>query len=163
MYLYFLIIHDSFLVSCMCLGIYPFWFIICSSVCSHTTIQYSSLLWFFCLHPFYVSILFASIFIGLPCGSAGKEFACNAEDLGSIPRLGRSPGEGKDYPLQYSGLENFIMFYNIIVHRVTKSCTWLSDFHFHFIYICSFSFFIYNLIYESFFFFWNVLVYMYKS
>ena len=39
------------------------------------------------------------------CGSAGKESACNAGDLGLIPGLGRSPGEGKDYPLQYSGLE----------------------------------------------------------
>ena len=43
---------------------------------------------------------------GFPGGSAGKESACNAGDLGSIPGLGRSPGEGKDYPLQYSGLEN---------------------------------------------------------
>ena len=41
-----------------------------------------------------------------PCGSAGEEFACNAGDLGSISGLGRSPGEGKGYPLQYSGLEN---------------------------------------------------------
>ena len=40
------------------------------------------------------------------CGSADKESACQAGDLGSIPRLGRSPGEGKGYPLQYSGLEN---------------------------------------------------------
>ena len=44
--------------------------------------------------------------MGFPSGSAGKESACNAGDLGSIPRLGRSPGEGKGYPLQYSGLEN---------------------------------------------------------
>ena len=41
-----------------------------------------------------------------PCGSAGKESACNAGNLGSIPGFGRSPGEGKVYPLQYSGLEN---------------------------------------------------------
>ena len=41
-----------------------------------------------------------------PCGSAGEESACNAGHLGSIPGLGRSPGEGKGYPLQYSGLEN---------------------------------------------------------
>ena len=40
------------------------------------------------------------------CGSAGKESTCNVGDLGSIPRLGRSPGEGNGYPLQYSGLEN---------------------------------------------------------
>ena len=43
---------------------------------------------------------------GFPCGSAGKESACNVGDLGLIPGLGRSPGEGKGYPLQYSGLEN---------------------------------------------------------
>ena len=41
-----------------------------------------------------------------PCGSAGKESICNAGDLDLIPGLGRSPGEGKGYPLQYSGLEN---------------------------------------------------------
>ena len=44
--------------------------------------------------------------LGFPCGSAGNESACNVGDLGSIPGLGRSPGEGKGYPLQYSGLEN---------------------------------------------------------
>ena len=44
--------------------------------------------------------------LGFPCGSAGKESACNAGDLGSIPGLGRSPEEGKGYPLQYPGLEN---------------------------------------------------------
>ena len=44
--------------------------------------------------------------LGFPCGSAGKEAACNAGHLGSIPGLGRSPGEGNGYPLQYSGLEN---------------------------------------------------------
>ena len=44
--------------------------------------------------------------LGFPCGSAGKEPACNVGDLGSIPGLRRCPGEGKGYPLQYSGLEN---------------------------------------------------------
>ena len=58
------------------------------------------------------------VFLGFPCGSAGKESACNAGDLGSIPVLGRSPGEGKDYPLQYSGLENSM---DCIVHGVAKS------------------------------------------
>ena len=43
---------------------------------------------------------------GFLCSSVGKEFACNAGDLGSIPGLGRSPGEGNDNPLQYSCLEN---------------------------------------------------------
>ena len=68
---------------------------------------------------------------GFPCGSAGKEFACNAGDLGLIPGLGRSLflGEGKGYPLQYSGLENSM---DCIVHGVAKSRTRLSDFHFHF-------------------------------
>ena len=46
------------------------------------------------------------VFLGFPCGSAGKESACSVGDLSSIPGLGRSPGEGKDNPLQYSGLEN---------------------------------------------------------
>ena len=44
--------------------------------------------------------------MGFPCGSAGKESTCNVGDLGLIPGLGRSPKEGKGYPLQYSGLEN---------------------------------------------------------
>ena len=44
--------------------------------------------------------------MGFPCGSAGRESACNVADLGSIPGLGKSPGEGKGYPLHYPGLEN---------------------------------------------------------
>ena len=44
--------------------------------------------------------------MGFPGGSAGKESTDNVGDLGLIPGLGRSPGEGKGYPLQYSGLEN---------------------------------------------------------
>ena len=59
-------------------------------------------------------------YLGFPCGSAGKESACNAGDLGLIPGLGRSPGEGKGYPLQYSGLENSM---DCIVHEVVKSWT----------------------------------------
>ena len=55
-----------------------------------------------------------------------KESACNAGDLGSVPQLGRSPGEGKGYPLPYSGLENSVAY---IVHGVAKSQTRLSDFH----------------------------------
>ena len=46
------------------------------------------------------------VFLGFPCGTAGKESACNVGDLSLITGLGRSPGEGKGYPLQYSGLEN---------------------------------------------------------
>ena len=59
---------------------------------------------------------------GFPDGSAGKEFACNVGDLGSIPGLGRCPGEGKGYPLQYSGLEN-IVHGVYIVHGVARSWT----------------------------------------
>ena len=65
------------------------------------------------------------VFLGFPCGSAGKESIRNA-DQSSIPGSGRSPGEGKGYPLQYSGLENFM---DCIVHGVEKSQTRLSDFH----------------------------------
>ena len=57
---------------------------------------------------------------GFPCRSAGKESTCNAGNLGSIPGLGRSPGEGKGYSLQYSGLENSM---DCIVHGVVESET----------------------------------------
>ena len=67
------------------------------------------------------------MFLGFPGDSAGKESACNAGDLGVIPGLGRSPGEGNSYPLQYSGLENSM---DSIVHGVAKSWTRLNDFHF---------------------------------
>ena len=63
-----------------------------------------------------------------PGGSDGKASAYNAGDLGSIPGLGRLPGEGNSYhPLQYSGLENST---DCVVHGVAKSQTGLSDFHF---------------------------------
>ena len=62
-----------------------------------------------------------------PPGSAGKESACYAENLGLIPGLGRPPQEKKGYPLQCSALENSV---DCIVHGVGKSRTQLSDFHF---------------------------------
>ena len=65
-------------------------------------------------------------FKSMSYGSAGKESACNAGDLGSIPGSGRSPGEEIGYPLQYSGLENSM---DCLVHGVTKSWTQLSDSH----------------------------------
>ena len=68
-----------------------------------------------------------SSILGLPCGSAGKESACNVGDLGSIPGLERSHGDGKGYPLQYSGLESSM---DSIVHGVAKSQTRLGDFNF---------------------------------
>ena len=67
------------------------------------------------------------LFKGFPGGSEVKVSTCNVGDLGSIPGLGRSPGEGKDYPLQYSGLENSM---DCIVHGASNSWTRLSDFHF---------------------------------
>ena len=57
----------------------------------------------------------------------GKISACNVGDLGSILGLGRLHGEGKGYPLQYSGLENCT---DCIDHGVAKSGTRLGDFHF---------------------------------
>ena len=59
--------------------------------------------------------------------AAGKEASSDAGDLGLIPGLGRSPGEGKGHPLQYSDLENPMDY---TVHRVAKNRTQLSDFHF---------------------------------
>ena len=58
--------------------------------------------------PFWHEFVFASHGSGLPGGSDGKASVYNAGDPGSIPGLGRYPGEGKGYPLQYSGLENSI-------------------------------------------------------
>ena len=60
---------------------------------------------------------------GFPDNSAGKESACNAGDPCSTPEWGKSPGEGKGYPLQCSGLENSLDY------GVTKSWTGLRDFH----------------------------------
>ena len=81
------------------------------------------------IKPMAVSLIWAELFLCLyfPCGSAGKESACSAGDLDSIPGLGRSLGGGKGYPLQYSGLENSM---DCIVHGVAKNQTRLSDFHF---------------------------------
>ena len=66
------------------------------------------------------------MFLGFPCGSTGKELACNVGDMRLIPELGRSPGEENGYALQYSGLENSM---DSIFHGVAKSGTRLSNFH----------------------------------
>ena len=73
-------------------------------------------------------MLLTPIFLGFPGGSAEKESPCNSGDLDLIPGLGRSPGDGKGYPLQYSGLENSM---DCTVHGVAKSRTGMSDFHFY--------------------------------
>ena len=66
---------------------------------------------------------------GFPGGSDGKEFACNAGHLGSIPGVGRSPGGGNGYPLQYLCLENPVdrETWWATVHEPTKIRTWLSN------------------------------------
>ena len=61
--------------------------------------------------------------MGFPGGSAGKEAACNVGDLGSISGLGRSPGEGKHYPLQYGEFHG--------LYGIAKNQVGLNDFHFH--------------------------------
>ena len=68
------------------------------------------------------------ILMGFPGSLDGKESTCNAGDLDSVLGLGRLPGEGNSYPLQYSGLENSMDY---IVHGFAKSQTRLSNFHFH--------------------------------
>ena len=67
--------------------------------------------------------------LGLSGGLDAKDSACNSGDLGSIPELGRPPGEGHDNPLQHSCLENPMDrgAWQATVHGVTKSWTWLSD------------------------------------
>ena len=73
--------------------------------------------------------------MGFPSGSDSKESACNAGDPGSVPRWGRSPGEGQGNPLQYSCLENLKDrgTWWATVHGVAKNQTQLSDEHFHFL------------------------------
>ena len=78
---------------------------------------------YFSIEPFYFTLA------GFPGGSDGKESACHAGDLGSVPGLGRSPGEGNGYPLQYSGLENPLGrgAWRATVRGVANSRTRLSD------------------------------------
>ena len=89
---------------------------------------------FFPFYWFSTSLKEVNVFLYNICcrqnrnSSVGKESACNAGDPSSIPGLKRSPGEGKGYPLQYSGLENSMEF--CIVHGIAKSQIRLSDFHF---------------------------------
>ena len=72
------------------------------------------------LMEYYETIKIQDIYIyqGFPDGSAGNKSACNAGDPDSIPGSGRSPGEGKGYPLQYSNLENSM---DCVVHGVAKN------------------------------------------
>ena len=73
------------------------------------------------------------VFLGFPGGSDGKESSCSVGDLVLTPGLGRSPGEGHGYPLQYSCLENPMDrgAWRATVHGVAKSRTGLCSFHLH--------------------------------
>ena len=70
-------------------------------------------------------VVYLGCFGGFPGGLVGRESACNAGDMDSVPGLGRSPGEGNGYPLQYSGLQNFMDrgTWQATVHGVAKSQT----------------------------------------
>ena len=91
-----------------------------------SSLQY---LFFNILSSIILTQTLTSSILGFPGGSDGKESAYNAEDMGSIPELGRSPGEGNSNPLQYSCLENTMDRGAgwATVHGVTKSRTRLSD------------------------------------
>ena len=95
----------------------------CWSMAIWNIANFLDFFYLFIWHLFLIPILCW----GFACVSASKESASNAGDLGSIPGLGRFPGEGKGYPLQYSDLENFM---DSIVHGVANSLTQLSDFHY---------------------------------
>ena len=78
-----------------------------------------------------LDFLLLHLTLGFPDSSVGKESTCNAGDLGSIPGLRRSPGEGKGYPLQYSGLENS-MDCSLLGHKESDMTERLSlSLHFH--------------------------------
>ena len=87
-------------------------------------------------NSFSLSIHMIMDFLG---GSDSKESAWSVEDLGLIPGLGRSPGEGNGYPLQYSGLENFMDrgAWQATVHGIAKSQTWMNNFHFTSLSFCN--------------------------
>ena len=84
-----------------------------------------------------------------PRGSDGKESACNAGDLGSIPGLGRSPGEGNGNPLQYSCMGNAMDKGALwaVVHGFAKSQTWLRHTHTNKTLTCSCLFYFFFFIY----------------
>ena len=76
-------------------------------------------------------LVMARLSMGFPSGSDGKESACNAGNLGSVPGSGRSPRKGNGNLLLYSCLENFIdrEAWRATVHRVATGQTWLSDWY----------------------------------
>ena len=105
---------------CLRLGV-QLWLHSGLSVLCHVTLQLLGL-----LHSMVASFQ-KGTFWDFPSSPVVKNLSSNARDMGSIPGFGRSPGEEKGYPLQYSGLENSMVS---IVHGITKSRTRLSNFHF---------------------------------
>ena len=103
----------SYQISCLL----KFWRFFASCICTDSILTQGQDLSLVCEISLDVGRGLATL--GLP--------ACNVGDLGSIPGLGRSPGDGKGYPLQYSGLEDSM---DCIVHEVTKSRTGLSNLRF---------------------------------
>ena len=98
---------------------------------SITGFEHTSQCWLTIASPLLLKIYFQ--ISGFPSGSDDKESACSAEDLGSIPGLGRSPGGGHGNPLQYSCLEKSMdkRAWLAAVHGVSQSQTQLRDYHFH--------------------------------
>ena len=90
----FVLLSDAFLLSGIVPGLHSTTFSIFVELINSTKKLF---------HMVVAHLIFTKHF---PCGSAGKESSCNVGDLGSIPGLGRSPGDQNSYPLQYSGLEN---------------------------------------------------------
>ena len=109
---------------------YPFFINLSLNLCQETILMWVYFWTLFCsvdLHVYFFANTTLSLF---PGGSEVKASACNAEDLGSIPGLGRSPEEGNGNPLQYSCLENPMDggAWWAIVHGVAKTWTRLSNF-----------------------------------
>ena len=89
--------------------LFPLELVVCVFLCVCAIawlLDVNSVLWFTQCYLEHLILVFSFLEMGFPCGSAGKESTCNEGSLGSIPGLGRFPGEGKGYPLQYSGWEN---------------------------------------------------------
>ena len=95
----------------------PKWFLTWCFFCCYLVCFLGCSLVCFCLGFVCLFVLEVGLWkpLSFPGSSAGKESTCSAGDLGSVPGLGRSSGEGKGYPLQYSGLENSM---DCIVHGV---------------------------------------------
>ena len=101
---------------------------VCVCVCAIAwLLAVNNVLWFTQCYLEHFILVLSFLEMGFPCGSAGKESTCNVGDVGLIPGLGRSSGEEKGYPIQYSGLENS-MDYIPWVHKGLDTTEQLSFF-----------------------------------